>query len=170
MVTKKVTKPVTRSRARDVVPARPARTRAHSLAPAHLGEAASAAVLAVSVLGLAIFIVGVAMAVSGLTLGSRFGSEPPPNVGELGVGQVVGGLGLAVLGLVLSGSSLAVLAEVPRSRPLAAAVSALAAVLAVAGAVLVQLRPGNEVVLTAALAVAAVILAAAAFVLVRPRR
>lgn len=170
MVTKKVGKPAARARARDAASPRPTRGRSHSLAPAHLGEAASAAVLAVSVLGLAVFIAGVAMTVSGLTLASRFGSSPPPNVDQLGVGQVFGGIGLALLGLVLSGSGLAVLADVARSRPVAAAASALAAILAVIGVVLVNLQPGGDLVLSIALGVAALIFGVAAAILVRPRR
>ncbi len=170
MVTKKVTKPAPRGRARDAAPARPVRARSHSLAPAHLGEWASAAILAVTVLGLAIFFAGVAMTVAGMTITNRYGATPPPNVDQLGIGQVLGGVGLGVLGLVLSGSGLAVLAEVPRSRAIAAGASALAAVLAVVGVVLVQLQPGGDLVLSIALAVAAIIFAAATVILVRPRR
>ncbi len=170
VVTKKVGKPASRARARDAVPARPARGRSHSLAPAHLGEWASAAVLAVAVLGLAVFIAGVAMTVSGMTITNRYGSSPPPNVDQLGIGQVIGGIGLSVLGLVLSGSGLAVLSEVRGSRAVAAATSALAAILAVAGVILVQLQPGGDLVLSMALAVAAIIFAAATVILIRPRR
>jgi hypothetical protein len=170
VVTKKVSKPAQRGRARVAAPVRPARARSHSLAPAHLGEWASAAVLAVTVLGLAVFIAGVAMTVAGVTITNRFGASPPPNVDQLGIGQVLGGIGLGALGLLLSGSGLAVLAEVPRSRAVAAAASALAAVLGVAGIVLVQLQPGGDVVLSIALAVAVIIFAAAAVILVRRRR
>jgi hypothetical protein len=170
VVTKKVSKSAPRARSRETAPARPARTRSHSLAPAHLGEWASAAVLAVTVLGLAIFIAGVAMTVSGMTIGNRFGSTPPPNVDQLGLGQVLGGIGLGALGLLLSGSGLAVLAEVPRSRGVAAAASALAAALAMAGIVLVQVQPGGDLVLSIALAVAAIIFAAATVILVLTRR
>jgi hypothetical protein len=169
VVTKKASKPASRGRAREVAPARPVRARSHSLAPAHLGEWASAAVLAVTVLGLAVFIAGVAMTVSGMTITTRYATSPPPNVDQLGVGQVLGGIGLAALGLVLSGSGLAVLAEVPRSRGVAAASSVLAAILAVIGVVLVQLQPGGDLVLSVSLAVAAIIFAAAAVILVRPR-
>jgi hypothetical protein len=169
VVTKKVGKPATRVRARDAAPARVSRGRSHSLAPPHLGEAASAAVLAVAVLGLAVFIAGVAMTVSGMTIANRFGDSPPPNVGELGIGQVLGGIGLSALGIVLSGSALAVLADVPRSRPVAAAASALTAILAAVGVVLVQLESGGDLVLSIALAVAAMLFAAATIILVRPR-
>jgi hypothetical protein len=169
VVTKKVGKPASRTRGIQVAPVR-ARARSHSLAPPHLGEAASAAVLAVVVLGLAVFIAGVAMSVSGMTIANRFGGDPPPNVDQLGIGQVLGGIGLAGLGLLLSGSGLAVLADVARSRPVAAVASGLAAVLAAAGVVLVQLQPGGDLVLSLALAVAAVIFGVAAIILVRPRR
>jgi hypothetical protein len=169
VVTKKVSKPAARARARDAAPARPARPRSHSLAPAHLGEWASAAILAVTVLGLAVFIAGVAMTVAGMTLANRYGGSPPPNVDQLGLGQVLGGIGLGVFGLVLGGSGLAVLAEVPRSRAVAAVASGLAAALAVVGVALVQLQPGGDLVLSVALAVAAVIFGAATVILVRPR-
>ncbi len=169
MVTKKVGKPATRVRARDTAPPRVTRGRSHSLAPPHLGEAGSAAVLAVAVLGLAVFIAGVAMTVSGMTIANRFGDSPPPNVGELGIGQVLGGIGLSALGIILSGSALAVLADIPRSRPIAAAASGLAAILAAVGVVLVQLESGGDLVLSIALAVAAMLFAVATIILVRPR-
>ena len=169
MVTKKAGRTASRARGADVAPAR-SRVRSHSLAPPHLGEAASAAVLAVVVLGLAVFIAGVAMSVSGMTIANRFGGDPPPNVDQLGIGQVLGGIGLALLGLLLSGSGLAVLADVPRSRPVAAVASGLATLLAAAGVMLVQLQPGGDWVLATALAVAAVIFGVAAIILVRPRR
>jgi hypothetical protein len=170
VVTKKVSKPAPRARARDAAAPRPGRPRSHSLAPAHLGELASAAVLAVTVLGLAVFIGGVAMAVAGMTVANRYGGSPPPNVDQLGIGQVLGGIGVGALGIVLSGAGLAVLAEVPHSRPVAAGVSGLSAVLAVIGIILVQQQPGGDMVLSIALLVAGLIFAAAAVVLIRPRR
>jgi hypothetical protein len=148
---------------------RSSRPRAHSLAPTHLGEAASAAVLALAVLGLATFIAALAMIVFGLTMAGRFGGSPPPNVGELGVAQVLGGAGLLVLGLAMAGSALAVLAEVRHSRPVAAGVAGLAAVLSVAGVIATLLQPGQEIVLPLALGVAALIFAASAVLLARPR-
>ena len=61
------------------------RSRGHSLAPAHLGEAGSVAMLVLIILGMAVFIAGVAMIASGLTMDSRYtGTTPPPNLGELG--------------------------------------------------------------------------------------
>ncbi len=167
MVSRKISKPTARERdARPV--ARPARHRAHSLAPEHIGEAGSAALLAVAVLGMAAFIAALAMIVSGLTVPGRYGSSPPPNVGELGGGQVLGGIGLLVLGVVLVGSALAVLADVRHSRPLAAAASGLSAVLSAAG-VLLAVQAGAGVVLPLALAVATIIFGAAAVLLFRRR-
>ncbi|HET6380269.1 MAG TPA: hypothetical protein VFH63_04440 [candidate division Zixibacteria bacterium] len=148
---------------------RSARPRAHSLAPAHLGEAGAAAVLALVVLGLATFIVALAMIVSGITIAGRFGGSPPPNVGSLGLGQIIGGAGLLLLGLGLSGSALAVLAEVKHSRLVAAGLSGLAAVLSIAGALVTLLQPGREVVLPLALGIAALVFAASAILLARPR-
>ena len=147
------------------------RTRGHSLAPAHLGEAGSIAVLALAILGLALFIAAVAMIVAGLTVEARFaGAEPPPNVGELGVGQVFGGIGLLVLGLALAGSAVSVLAELRWARTAATVLSGVAALLSVAGLALVMTRPLPEPILAAALGVATVIFVGAAVILARPRR
>lgn len=147
-----------------------ARRRSHSLAPEHVGEAGSIAVLALAVLGLSAVIAGIAIAVTGLTIAARFGGDPPPNAGDLGMGQVLGGAGVLVLGLLLTGSSLAVLADVRRSRIAAAAVAALAAILCAAGVILTASQPSGGPVLPSALAVTTLILAAAAIVLGRPRR
>ncbi|MGH2456476.1 MAG: hypothetical protein ACRDHD_09505 [Candidatus Limnocylindria bacterium] len=173
VVSPKIGKPVARPRAgvaRGGQAARVARHRSHSLAPEHIGEAGSAALLAVAILGLAIFIAAMAMIASGLTIAGRFGSDPPPNVGQIGIGQVLGGAGLLALGGLLVGSSLAVLADVRNSRRIAAAVSALAAALSVAGVVLAVQQAGSDIVLPLALAVAAIIFGAASIILIRPRR
>ena len=82
----------------------------------------------------------------------------------------MGGIGTALLGIVLSGSSLAVLADVTRSRPMAAVASGIAAVLCVVGVVLVQAQMRGDAVLAASLAVAAIVFGGAAVILVRPRR
>jgi len=167
VVGRKVTRTVPRTRA---VTATSARRRPHSLAPEHVGEAGSVAVLALAVLGLSAFIAGVAIAVTGLTVSGRFGTDPPPNAGDLGIGQVLGGSGVAVLGLLLTGTSLAVLADVRRSRIVAAVVAGLSAVVCAIGVVLVASAPSGGPVLPSALAVTCVILAASAFILGRPRR
>ncbi len=154
------------SRGREAVPVR-ARHRSHSLAPEHIGEAGSVAVLAMAILGLAIFIAAIAMLVFGLTAASRFGSAPPPNVGSIGTGQVVGGVGLIIAGLAMVGSALAVLADVRGSRRVAAAVSGAVAVLSAAGVIRVMGEGGGDPVLAAALAVTTIILGVAAIILVR---
>ena len=155
-----------RSREALAAPVRP-RHRSHSLAPEHIGEAGSVALLAMAILGLAIFIAAIAMLVFGLTTASRFGSAPPPNVSGLGTGQVLGGIGLLVAGLAMVGSALAVLADVRGSRHIAAAVSGLVALLSAAGVILVMGSGGGDPVLAAALAVTTIILGVGAIILVR---
>ena len=137
------------------------------MAPEHIGEAGSVALLAMAILGLSIFIAAIAMLVFGLTTASRFGSSPPPNVSGLGTGQVLGGIGLLVAGLAMVGSALAVLADVRGSRRIAAAVSALVALLSAAGVILVMGTGGGDPVLAAALAVTTIILGVGAIILVR---
>lgn len=147
------------------------RHRGHSLAPEHLGERGAAAALTTAIGGMAIFIAAVGMTVGGLTLPSRWtGADPPPNVGQLGLGQVVGGIGLLVLGVLLIGSAAALLSGLPRSRPFAVGISALTAVLALAGFVLLMAPTRRDPVLLAALGVAVVTFGGAAFVLARLRR
>jgi hypothetical protein len=147
------------------------RHRGHSLAPEHLGERGAAAALTTAIGGLAIFIAAVAMTVGGLTLPNRWaGADPPPNVGSLGLGQVVGGIGLLVLGILLVGSSAALLSGLPRSRPFAAGISAITAALALAGFVLLMVPTRRDFVLLAALGVAVVAFGGAAVILARLRR
>lgn len=145
------------------------RARSHSLAPEHIGEAGSIALLALTILGLAMFIGAVAMIASGLTMGARFEGDPPPNLSELGVGQVVGGIGLLVLGIGHVGSALAVLADVRGSRLVAAFLSAATALLAAIGVLIIMAQPVASPILASALAVATVLFAAAAIILVRRR-
>jgi hypothetical protein len=169
--TKKISKPVTaRDAGRRSAVARP-RARAHPLAPEHIGEAGSVAVLAVTILGLSIFIVAIAVIVSGITVGSRYtGDTPPPTLDSIGLSQILGGVGLLVLSVAMVASSLGVLADIRRSRMVAAVVSAVAALLAVAGVVWVMSQPAADQLFAAALAVVAITTAAAAIVLGRPRR
>ena len=109
------------------------RSRGHTLAPEHIGEAGSAAVLTLAILGLSTFIAAIALIVFGLTTAGSYGASPPPNVGSLGMGQVLGGFGLLVIGLALLGSSLAVLADLRGSRRGAAAVAGATALLSAGG-------------------------------------
>ena len=104
-----------RARRSAVATSRP-RPRGHTLAPEHIGEAGSAAVLTMAILGLSTFIAAIALIVFGLTTAGSYGASPPPNAGSLGMGQVLGGFGLLVIGLALVGSSLAVLADLRGSR------------------------------------------------------
>jgi hypothetical protein len=146
------------------------RQRSHSLAPEHIGEAGSVALLAMAIVGLSVFIAAIAMIVFGMTTASRFGSSPPPNVDELGIGQVLGGAGLLVLGLGLVGSALAVLADLRGSRRIAAAAAGLGALLAGIGVVRVMGEGAGDPVLAGALAVTTLILGVAAIILARPAR
>jgi hypothetical protein len=146
------------------------RSRSHALAPEHIGEAGSAAVLTLAILGLSTLIAAIALIVFGLTTASSYGASPPPNAGSLGMGQVVGGFGLLVIGLALLGSSLAVLADLRGSRRGAAAVAGATALLSAAGVVMVMQVGLGDAVLAAALAVCALLCAASAVILARPAR
>ncbi len=147
------------------------RHRGHSLAPEHLGERGAAATLVAAIGGMAIFIAAVAMTVSGLTLPGRYaGQDPPPNVGELGIGQVVGGMGLLVLGILIVGSAAALLGGLRGSRPFAAGVSGLTALLALAAFVILMMPTRRDLVLLAALGVAVVAFGGAAVILARLKR
>ena len=149
----------------------PPRHRGHSLAPEHLGERGAAATLAIAIGGLAVFIAAVAMTVSGLTFPSRYaGATPPPNVAQLGVGQVIGGIGLLVLGILLVASAAALLSGLPRSRPFAVGSAGLTAVLTGAAIVVLFGATRRDLVLLAALAVAFVAFGGAALILARLRR
>lgn len=173
MVLKKASRSLSRERARPVTSVTATSTRrprAHALAPEHIGEAGSVAILALAVLGLALVIAALGVIVSGITLGGQYGANPPPNAGSLGLGQVIGGIGLLVLGICLVGAALAVLADVRRSRIVAASLAALAAILSAIGAVLVTAQRGATPVLPVALTLATLIFGASAVILGRPRR
>ncbi len=171
MVTKKVNKPAAGRREAPRAPTAVARrrSRAHSLAPEYIGEAGSVALLAVTIVGLALFIVGIAIAISGITVGSRYaGTTSPPNVVNLGLGQIIGGGLLAIFSVALVGSAAAVLAEVRLARVAAAMLSGAAAILGGASVVLVMSHAGGDQVLAGALVVITLIFAAAAIILARP--
>jgi MFS-type transporter involved in bile tolerance (Atg22 family) len=121
-------------------------------------------------MGLALFIAAIAMIVFGMTTAARYGSLPPPNAGGIGQGQVIGGAALAVLGLAVLGSALAVLADVRGSRQVVIAISALTAVLSAIGVLRVMTLGFGDPVLAGALAIVTILFAAAAVVLARPRR
>jgi radical SAM superfamily enzyme with C-terminal helix-hairpin-helix motif len=120
--------------------------------------------------GTAIFIAAAAMTVAGLTLPGRYsGTTPPPNVEQLGMGQVFGGIALLVLGLLIVGSTAALFADLPRSRALTTSVSALTALLAAVGVVLLMGASRRDLELLAAVGVACVAFAGTAIVLARRR-
>jgi hypothetical protein len=142
----------------------------HSLAPAHLGEATAAATVAVVVGGIALVIAGIGMLAIGLTLGARFGLDPPPNAGSLGLVPLALGGGLLLLGAALTAGGVAVLGEVKRARLITGILSAFAAALSATATILVTVNPPPDVVLAIALTVATLVFAAAAILLLRPRR
>lgn len=119
---------------------------------------------------MALFIAAVGMTVGGLTLPNSYGAAPPPNVNELGMSQVFAGIALLVLGLVIVATAAALIADLPRSRVLAAGSSAIAAILAAAGFVLVMSATRRDLILLAALGVAIVAFGGATVVLTRLRR
>lgn len=127
--------------------------------------------LVVAVGGLAIFIAAIAMTVGGLTLPGRYsGVLPPPNIGSLGTGQIIGGIALLVFGALIVASAAALLADLPRSRALATGLSAVAALLAAVAVVLLLSATRRDVELIGALAVTFVAFGGAAVVLGRLRR
>lgn len=142
----------------------------HSLAPPHLGEATAAATVAVVVAGVALVITGLGMVAIGLTLGTRFGVDPPPNAGSLSVLPMALGAGVLLLGAALTAGGVAVLGDVPRSRLVTGILSVIAAALTAAGTIFVTVNPPAEVVLAIALTVATLVFGVAAILLLRPRR
>ncbi len=148
-----------------------ARGRAHhSLAPAHLGEATAAATVGVVVGGVALVIIGLGMVAMGLTLGSRYAIDPPPNAASLGLVPIALGAGILLLGAGLTAGGVAVLGDVRRARLVTGILAAFAAALAAVGTILVTVNPPPDVVLAIALTVATLVFGAAAILLLRPRR
>jgi hypothetical protein len=153
---------------------RPARAiprgRSHSLAPEHLGELGSGATLAIAIGGLALLLAAGSMIVNGLTTGARYaGATPPPSIGQLGMGQLVGGIGLMVLSIGLVASPLALLADLRFGRLLTILFSAIASLLAAAGAIMLMGATHRDNVLDAGLGVAFVVFGGAAVILARSR-
>lgn len=142
----------------------------HSLAPQHLGEAAAAATLAVVVGGVALAITGIGMIAMGLTIGSRYGSSQPPDVGSLAVVPVLAGLLVLVLGAGLTAGGIAVFNDVARARRVTGVLAGVAAALSAAGTVLAMARPPSDVVVAVALTVTTLVFGVAAILLLRPRR
>jgi hypothetical protein len=144
-----------------------ARRRGHSLAPEHVGEGGSVAILALAVGGVAIFITALSLLVGGFTMGARYASNPPPNVAQLGIGMIVGGIGLLVLGAAMLGSAVAVFADVRGARVAAAIVAGLVALLAAGGAIVAMGGVVTEPVLATILAIATLAFGVSAILLSR---
>jgi hypothetical protein len=142
----------------------------HSLAPAHLGEATAAATVGVIVGGIALVITAIGVLAMGLTLGARYASDPPPNVGSLGVAPLALGAGLLVLGGALTAGGVAVLGAARRARLITGVLAGLSAALAALGTVFVMVNPPPDVVLAIALTVATLVFGVASLLLLRPRR
>ena len=142
----------------------------HSLAPEHLGEAASVAMLATAIGGVAVFIAGVAMGAAGLTMGTHFTGTQPPNLADLGVGQVIGGTLLGLLGVGLTVGAGALLLDLPRSRLSAIVIDGVAAGLAAASAMLLAGDTRRDPILLAALVLAFILFGGAGAILFRTRR
>lgn len=173
MVTKKVSKPLPRVDRRGTASALNApRRRVHALAPEHVGELGSVAALAIAVLGLAMVVLGLAVIVSGLTMGSRYsaGGALPPNIGQLGQLPLLAGIGLTVLGLLLIGGPLALLADLRGARLATEALALLAGLAAVGGLLDVISRPSSDPIVIAALGIVAFLFGASALLLARPGR
>ena len=141
-----------------------------SLAPEHLGEAASAAVLVVGVAGTAVLITGVAMVVMGLTMGARYSADPPPDLATIGLAPTLGGAGLIVLGGGLIGGALAVLSDVRGARLVTGILAAVAGGLGALGAVLAMATIPADVVAATALTIMTGVFGVSALILLRPAR
>ncbi|MCA1569138.1 MAG: hypothetical protein LC798_02215 [Chloroflexi bacterium] len=142
----------------------------HSLAPGHLGEATAAATVGVIVGGIALVITGIGMIAMALTIGSRYAGDPPPNVGTLSLIPVLMGVGILLLGGSLTAGGFAVFSEVRRARLVTGVLSAVAAALSAAGALVAMGNPPPDVVLAMALTVTTLLFGVAAILLLRPRR
>jgi hypothetical protein len=146
------------------------RRGAHALAPEHLGDAAAAATLAVMVGGVALVITGIGIIALSLTIGVRFGADPPPNAGSYGVLPLIGGIGAVLLGGGLTAGGLAVIGNARGARLITGVLAALSAGLAALGTVLVMINPPPDTVLAIALTIATLVFGIAAVLLLRPQR
>ena len=142
----------------------------HSLAPSHLGEATAAATVGVIVGGIALIITAIGMLAMAFTIGGRYAGDPPPNAASLSLLPALAGLAILVLGGALTAGGVAVLNEVRRARLVTGVLSALAAGLSALGALLAIASPPADRVLAIALTVVTLVLGVAALLLLRPRR
>ena len=145
------------------------RARSHPLAPEHVGELGAVALLVMAIVGVALVITGLAISVEGMTIAGSYTSSPPPNVAQLGMPQILGGIGVVIAGVAEIVVALLVLLERPAARIAAVVVDAILAIAALAGAIVIFTVGGRDNVLTISLVIVAVILGLAAAVLLRRR-
>ena len=146
------------------------RRGAHSLAPEHLGDATAAATLAVMVGGVALVITGIGIVALALTIGARFGGDPPPDVGSYSVVPLIFGVGAVLLGGGLTAGGLAVINDARGARRVTGVLSALAAAISAGLTVVVMVNPPADTVLAIALTISALVFGVAAILLLRPHR
>lgn len=146
------------------------RRGAHALAPEHLGEATAAATLAVMVGGVALVITGIGIVAQALTLGARFGGDPPPDAGSYAVAPLIFGIGAVLLGGGLTAGGLAVINDARGARRLTGVLAALAAALSAGLTVFVMVNAPPDTVLAIALTISTLVFGVAAILLLRPRR
>jgi hypothetical protein len=146
------------------------RRGAHSLAPDHLSEATAAATLAVIVGGVALVITGIGIIALSLTLGVRFGGDPPPDISSYSLMPLLGGIGAVLLGGGLTAGGLAVINDARGARVVTGVLAAIAAASAAIGTVLVMTDPPADTVLAIALTIATLVYGIAAILLLRPQR
>ena len=170
MVTsKKVAKPaprVIRAASRSVA----TRHRSHALAPEHLGERASLALLVMAIGGIAVLISAIAVLVSGFTMPTRFQASPPPNLGQLGVGQVIGGGLVLVLAIAIVAAVAATFLDLRGARRATVVLGVITAVAAAAGVVAVMTIGGGDQPLAIVFLVVGILFAASSVILGRTRR
>jgi hypothetical protein len=143
---------------------------AHSLAPEHLGEATAAATVAVMVGGVALVITGIGIIALSLTLGVRFGGDPPPDIGSYEVVPLVFGVGAVLLGGALTAGGLAVLNDARGARRITGVLAVLASALSAGLTVVVMVNPPPDTVLAIALTISTVVFGVAAILLLRPHQ
>ena len=142
----------------------------HALAPNHRGNATGAGTLAVMVGGVALVITGIGIVALALTIGVRFGGDPPPDVGSYGVVPLIFGIGAILLGGGLTAGGLAVINDARGARRITGVLSALAAALSAGLTVVVMVNPPPDTVLAIALTISTLVFGVAAILLLRPHR
>ena len=120
--------------------------------------------------GVALVITGIGIVAMALTMGSRFGGDPPPDVGALILQPALLGIVTLAFGAALAAGGLAVLAHARRARLVTGIISAVAAALAALVTVLAATSTPPDPVIASAATAAALVFGVAALLLLRPRR